>query len=106
MSRSSKAGAGYRATIRQHDHLATSPLTAHLNYIGSTGDDGADLAEDMRDTVRRLFATDDVLKVLMLLERSVLVSSVPNGAPESALREMNATRNFVLDLRRIASNGE
>lgn len=100
---SNRAGAAYRKKMREHDHVAMSPLTAHLNYLRNT-DEGAAIADELTATLRKCFATDDGIKSLMLLEKSVLVSCVPNGSSDSALREMNAARNLVLDLRRIASN--
>ena len=59
------------------------------------------LLKDMRAT----FTSDEGVRVLMLLEKSVLLAAIPNGSGEGALREHNAVRNFVLNLRRLVAHG-
>lgn len=83
-----------------------APVQAHigtyLNWLRAENAAGADSLEaDIVET----FTTETGLRVLKLMEKSVLYAGVPNGAPESALREVNAVRNFVLEIRRLVSNG-
>ncbi|MGB1214973.1 MAG: hypothetical protein ACPG4X_16515 [Pikeienuella sp.] len=81
-----------------------SPLTAHLNHYRET-DEGAAMADELELILHDTFTSESGLKALLLFEKAVLLAGVPNGASEGALREMNAVRNFVHDIRRIVSNG-
>jgi len=87
------------------EQAPSSQLSAHLAWIASQGEDGSAVASELRNTLVKTFTTDEGVKALMLMEKSVLLAGVPNGSSDGALREMNAVRNFVLDIRRIVSNG-
>jgi hypothetical protein len=89
----------------KHEQFSLSQLGAHLNFLRSESEEGAEIAEELTDDIVSTFTTESGLKVLMLFEKSVLLSGAKNGAPDSALREMNAVRNFVLEIRRIVANG-
>jgi hypothetical protein len=79
-----------------------SYLTPHLAWMRQENPEGA---EQLTADVIETFTTPEGLRVLKLMEKSVLFAGVSNGAPDSALREINAVRNFVLEIRRIVSNG-
>lgn len=83
---------------------AMSQLGAYLNHWRGEGPEGAQYAETLEADLIETFTSESGLRVLRLFEKSILLSSQPNGAPEGALRETNAVRNFVLELRRIVSN--
>lgn len=87
------------------DAPAISPLGMHLNYMRSLGDDGAQGAETLVADMLEVFTSDAGLRVLKLMEKSILLTGQPNGSSDSALREMNAMRNLVLDIRRIVAHG-
>ncbi|WP_065325801.1 hypothetical protein [Tritonibacter mobilis] len=78
-------------------------ISKYLNWMQSENPEGA---EDLRDALHATFATEEGLKALMLMEKSVLYIGVPDGSPDGALRELNAVRNFVLEIRRYVSNGK
>jgi hypothetical protein len=63
------------------------------------------LAATLEADVIEVFSDEAGLRVMKLLEKSVLFAGIPNGAPDGALREANAVRNFVLEIRRIVSHG-
>lgn len=86
----------------QHAH---SHLGAYLNWMRSDGDEGAAKAESLTADLIETFGTDEGLRTLILFEKAVLMAAVPNGAPDGALREINAVRNFVLEIRRLVANG-
>lgn len=78
-------------------------LGKYLNWMKSENPEGA---EDLVDALHATFTTDEGLKALMLMEKSVLYVGVPDGSPDGALRELNAVRNFVLEIRRYVSHGK
>lgn len=79
-----------------------SMLDVYLNWLRSEDPAYADALEaDMID----IFTSEEGLRVLKLLEKSVLFAGIQNGSPDGALREANAVRNFVLNIRRIVGNG-
>lgn len=82
-----------------------SPLSDHLNFLKSTGDDGAESAEILKNDIVETFTSENGLRVLKLLEKSVLLTSLPTNCSDSALREMNGARNLVNDIRRIVAYG-
>lgn len=84
---------------------AMSQLGAHLNWLRGSSDEGAAAADELTDAIVKTFTTDQGLKVLMLFEKSVLFAAAPNGSSDGALREMNAVRNFILEIRRYVANG-
>jgi hypothetical protein len=84
------------------DHPVQSYLTAHLGWMRSENPEGA---EKLTADIAKVFTTEEGLRVMKLMEKSVLFAGVSNGASDSALREINAVRNFVLEIRRIVSNG-
>ena len=79
-----------------------SILGIYLNWMRS--EDPA-MTDSLEADMIEVFSGDAGLRVLKLLEKSVLFAGIPNGAHDSALREANAVRNFVLEIRRIVSNG-
>lgn len=99
---SSRAKAQYLQGMTQ-ERGAHSFLGKYLAWMGSENPEGAD---ELRDVLHSVFTTDDGLKALIFMERSVLYVGVPDGAPDGALRELNAVRNFVLEIRRIVSHGK
>lgn len=77
-------------------------VRAYLSWMSAENAHAADgLLKDLVAT----FSTDSGLRVLKLLEKSVLLAGVPNGASDGALREMNAVRNFVIEIRGLVANG-
>lgn len=87
------------------DRSPTSAIGRYLAYMRSEGDEGAVNADELSNDLVKTFTTPEGLKVLMMMEKSVLYTGVSDGSPDSALREANAVRNFVLEIRRIVSNG-
>lgn len=74
----------------------------YLSYMRSENSEGAETLEaDIVET----FTTDEGLRVLIMLEKAVLLSSIPDGADDRALREKNAVANFVLEIRRLVAHG-
>lgn len=85
----------------QMDPAGNSMLGGYLAEMDRRNPEGADqLRADLAET----FNTDEGLRVLILFENAVLKSALPNGSSDSALREANAVRNFVLEIRRIIAN--
>jgi hypothetical protein len=83
------------------DRPAHSLLTGYIGFVRSQDPEAAQRLEaDLVET----FTTDEGLRVLKLFEKAVLLTGVQNGTPDSALREMNAVRNFVLEIRRLVSH--
>ncbi|MGC0225153.1 hypothetical protein [Pseudooceanicola nitratireducens] len=82
-----------------------SPLSQYLNWLRSEGEDGALACASLEADIAELFRTETGLRVLKLMEKSVLYQGIPNGSPDGALREMNAVKNFVLEIRRYVSHG-
>lgn len=79
-----------------------SYLGAHLAWMRGENPEGA---EALEDDLKEVFSSDEGLRVLKLLEKSVLFAGVPNGSSDGALREINAVRNFVLEIRRYVAHG-
>jgi len=77
----------------------------YLAWMRNDVDDGPAAAEGLISDVEKAFTTEEGLRVLILMEKAVLLSSVPDGSDDRALREVNAVRNFVLEIRRIVTNG-
>ncbi len=98
---SNKAKAKFLSDMREEGPVQ-SYLAAHLNWMR---DENADGAEQLHADIIETFTTDAGLRVLKLMEKSVLFAGAPNGSSDSALREMNAVRNFVLEIRRLVSHG-
>lgn len=87
------------------DNTALSYISGYLNDIRSRGEEGPDIAASLEADMIECFTTEAGLKVLKLFEKAVLLSAPKANAPDSALREMNAVRSFVLEIRRIVANG-
>lgn len=85
----------------QGDPLGASMLGGYLAEMERRNPAGADL---LRADIADVFNTEAGLRVLILFENAVLKSAIPNGSSDSALREANAVRNFVLEIRRIVAN--
>ena len=96
-----KARSRYLKSMREAPP-AQSSLGKYLAWMGQENPDGA---EKLTNDLTQVFTTEEGLRVLKMMENSVLLAGVPDGAPDSALREMNAVRNFVLEIRRIVSHG-
>ena len=101
MSRNNKAPSKFIKSM-QGEAPVQSYISAHLNWMRGENPDGA---ENLHADIMETFTSEGGLRVLKLMEKSVLFAGVPNGAPDSALREINAVRNFVLEIRRLVSNG-
>ena len=76
----------------------------HL-YLNMMRNENAEGAEELMADVIDIFSTEEGLRVLKLFEKSVLHTGVPNGSSDGALRELNAVRNFVLEIRNIVAHG-
>lgn len=80
-------------------------ISRYLSWMRSEGDEGPAASDSLADDIARTFSTDEGLRVLILLEKAVLLSSLPDGSDDRALRETNAVRNFVLEIRRYVTHG-
>lgn len=80
-------------------------LGQYLAWLRNEGEDGPAASENLEADIADVFATPEGLRVLILFERAVLLSSVPDGSDDRALRESNAVRNFVFEIRRYAAHG-
>ena len=83
----------------------TSAITEYLNWMRSQGDEGAEAADLLHADIQETFKSETGLRVLILMEKSVNNRVLPDGSSEGALREHNAIRNFVHDLRRNVAHG-
>lgn len=81
--------------------IGNSMIGPYLAEMDRRNPEGADA---LRADLAEVFNTDEGVRVLILLENACLKSALPNGSPDSALREANAVRNFVLEIRRIIAN--
>lgn len=88
----------------RNERPALSPLGDYLNWMRNQGKEGAESAEVLSADIIETFTTDEGLRVLKLFEKAVLQVGQPNGSSDSALRELNAVRNFVLEIRRIVAH--
>lgn len=77
----------------------------YLAWISGDGEDGPAASETLQQDIATVFSTDEGLRVLILMEKAVILSSVPDGSDDRALRENNAVRNFVLEIRRYVTHG-
>lgn len=76
-------------------------IGSYLAFVRETDPKAADFLEtDLALT----FTSENGLRVLKMLEKSVLTMTVPNGSSDCALRELNATRNLVAEIRRIVAH--
>ena len=80
-------------------------ISRYLAWMQNEGEDGPAAAESLMGDIADTFKSDEGLRVLILLEKATLLSSVPDGSDDCALREANAVRNFVLELRRYVTHG-
>ncbi len=81
----------------------TGLITQYLAYMrGENPEGAATLEADMHST----FTTPEGLRVLKMFEKAVLYRSEPLGESNCALRESNAARNLILEIRRIVSHGQ
>lgn len=76
-------------------------ITEYLAAMRQANPEGADLLE--ADLVE-ILSSEKGLRVLKLLENSVLLRSIPVEASGRALRSHNAVRQFVLEIRRIVAH--
>lgn len=98
------ARAKFLREMRQ-EHKAQSPLGEYLNSLRADGEEGARMAEFLEADLMEVFTSEEGLRILKLFEKAVLFRASPNGANDGALRELNAVRNFVLEIRRYVANG-
>lgn len=77
----------------------------YLAWMSLQGEEGPPSAEGLEADLAKTFTTPEGLRVLKLLEKSVLFSSIPDGSDDRALREKNAVSNFVLEIRRYVTHG-
>jgi hypothetical protein len=89
----------------RNEQFHHSPLGRYLTWMRQNGENGAEDAKGLEADIIETFTTDAGLRVLKLFEKSTLFSAMPNGTSDGALREENAVRNFILELRRLVSNG-
>lgn len=94
----------FKAQMRT-EVFTSSQLDDYLRHLRNVGEGGPEMAEALEADVIETFSTDAGLRVLKLFEKSTLLTAQPNGCSEGALREANAVRNFVLNIRRIVSHG-
>ncbi len=80
-------------------------LSTYLSMLRGADEAGVAAAESLTADMVEIFTSEAGLRVLKLLEKSVLMNARPLGAGDGALREDNAVRNFVLEIRRIVGNG-
>ncbi|MFY0633677.1 MAG: hypothetical protein JXQ91_07690 [Vannielia sp.] len=100
-----KARKAYKREMGQ-EVFRDSPLDDYLNFVRSNlGEEGPETADALIVDIHDTFTSEAGLRVLKLMEKAVLHAPQPLGSPDSALREMNAIRNFVLNLRRIVAHG-
>lgn len=104
MPRKNSAADRFKAEMRA-EMVGRSHIDDYLTFLRRNGDDGAEMAASLEADLIEAFSTEAGLRVLKLFEKSVLHNAHPNGSSDCALREMNAVRNFVLNLRRIVANG-
>ena len=83
----------------------TSQVGHYLNSLRGMGQEQAESADLMVADLIETFTTESGLRVLLMLEKSVLHVALPPGSSEGALREINAQRNLVLELRRLVAYG-
>lgn len=86
----------------KREQPAHGPVSGYLNWLRS--EDPAS-AEGLEADIAICFGTDEGLRVLKMLEKAVLHAAQPLGAPDGALRELNAQRNLVLEIRRYVAHG-
>lgn len=77
-------------------------ITDYLVWMRSENAEGAEALEDM---MADLLSSENGIRFLILLEKSVLHHTVPLDASDGALRELNAVRHLVTEIRRYATNG-
>lgn len=99
--RAANPKAAMQSDMRAEQH-AHSFLGRHLNWLR---DQDPAISESLTVDLVECFTTDQGLRVLKLFEKSVLHYAAPDGSSDSALREINAVRNFVLEIRRLVGNG-
>lgn len=74
-------------------------------YLAAMRKENPEGSEMLEADIVETFTTDEGLRVLLMLEKAVLLSSVPDGSDDRALREKNAVANFVLEIRRLVAHG-
>lgn len=77
-------------------------LSSYLAWMRTENPEGADLLEA---DLAEIFSDEKGLRVLKLMEKSILNRVEKLGASDSALREINAVRNFVAEIRRYVAHG-
>jgi hypothetical protein len=100
-----RPSSNYLKSVRKDPVAPLSQIGRYLNEVRSMGQDGAESAALLEADLIETFSTETGLRVLIMLEKAVLHVALPPGSPEGALREINAQRNLVLEIRRIVANG-
>ena len=95
----------YIKSIQRDPVAPLSLIGRYLNDIRGMGQDGAEMVASLEADLIETFTTETGLRVLVMLEKAVLHVALPPGSSEGALRESNAQRNLVLEIRRIVANG-
>lgn len=79
----------------------TSPISL---FLAKMAEDQPKEAELLRQDIQQIFGTEQGARVLILLKNAVLMASLPAEASDRALREHNAQKTLINDLRRIVAN--
>lgn len=94
-----------RARMRE-ERSATGQIASYLAWMSAEGGDkGPEIVQQLEADLMETFSTEAGIRTLIMLEKAILLSSVANGVDDRALREANAVRNFVLELRRYVAHG-
>lgn len=94
-----------RAQMR-NERSAPGRIASYLGWMNKEGGkEGPAASESLAADIAATFSTPEGLRTLIMLEKATLLSSVPDGADDRALRESNAVRNFVLEIRRYVAHG-
>lgn len=95
----------YLKSVQTDPVAPLSQVGHYLNQLRKMGQESAEHAAFLEADLIETFTTESGLRVLLMLEKAVLHVALPPGSPEGALREINAQRNLVLEIRRIVANG-
>jgi hypothetical protein len=95
----------YLKSVQKDPVAPLSQIGRYLNEVRSMGQEGAEAAALIEADLIETFTSETGLRVLIMLEKAVLHVALPPGSSEGALREINAQRNLVLEIRRLVANG-
>lgn len=80
------------------------PLVDYLGWMRTLGKEMEARASQTEAAVRRIFASEDGVTLMNLLERATVDYALHPLSDPRACEALNAQRQIALDLRRIASN--